>query len=483
MTRRLLFDVSGLVQWYGFFRHPSGIQRVTENILRSLAERLGPPVECIARPPGSTCFYSVPSSVIANLAHPDTRDLAIIQLRRLFGDMMAATPPARLFSAMRSFHIPYLALGYSRMGAVWQACSARHLPNFASSARKIVAPSAEDVVIGLGDFWCHRGHVQALVDLKRHFGSQLVHMVHDLFILDRPEWAHPYYGPEFVEQLEILAPHVDRWIVNSRFVAATLDDYLGSRARRTAGIDVIPMGWDTAFPRASTSGTGDAEILARFKLSDRAYVLYVGSVEPRKNLQELIKAFCRLHHDRELAAPVCILVGQNGWKVRAVRKRIADANRNGEVVRWIRDVTDLELATLYRRAQFTVVPSHFEGWGLTVQESLAHGTPCIASRAGGLTESGLDLACYFDPDAPDELYRAIANWVANPEEVSAARMRIGHRMRAREQLATWGSAADRVVETCRLLRPTLRPSEARPLTNAPESLVATLRYGPAGQGS
>ncbi|MGE3703188.1 MAG: glycosyltransferase [Hyphomicrobiaceae bacterium] len=208
------------------------------------------------------------------------------------------------------------------------------------------------------------------------------------------------------------------------------------------------MGWDTSFPTPSISAPSDSEILARFDLPRRPYVLHVGSIEPRKNLPKLVDAFCRLRHDHKSAAPLCILVGQNGWKVQEVRKQVRNANRNGEVVRWIGDADDRELAAFYRGAEFTVVPSHTEGWGLSVQESLAHGTPCIASRAGGLPEVGADLAQYVDPDSSDDLYRAIADWVFNPEAVASARKKIRHRMGAQVCLATWDLAADRVLEAC-----------------------------------
>ncbi len=393
-------------------------------------------------------FYSVPSSIVSGLVHQDGREFSISQLRRLFGDMVGVTPPTRLLPAMRYFHIPYLLLGYSRTTAIWQAWTTRQSLDFALSAKKISPPSVGDVLIGLGDFWCYREHVEALLDMKMRTRLRLVHMVHDLFSLERPEWSHPYYGPQFVSQLEKLAPHVDRWMVNSRFVADKLQSYLTNCVGSTAGIDIIPMGWDTAFPAPSPSMDSDSKVLARFKLPHLRYVLHVGSVEPRKNLQTLVNAFCRLHRDYKGTAPICILVGQNGWKVQEIRKQVKQANLDGEVIRWIGDANDRELAAFYRKALFTVVPSHTEGWGLAVQESLAHGTPCITSRAGGLPEAGVDLARYVDPDNSEELYHAIVDWAFNPEAGMSARNRIRQRMKIVPPLATWDSAADRVLEAC-----------------------------------
>jgi len=436
------------VQWYAFLRHPSGIQRVTENILGSVLQRSEGDAECIARPPGSTTFYRVQPSIISGLVHPEVRDSSIARMRRLFGDMIGATPVTRLLPAIRLIHTPYVALGYSRTGAFWEALNTRHAPQTKAVISEILQPSSEDVLVGLGDFWCHKGHVKALTDLKQRTRCRLVHMIHDLFGVTRPEWSHPHYGRAFDEQLARLAPHVDRWLVNSQFVAGSLRRYLQSGFARDTPVDVIPMGWDTLPLAPIGSAPSDVKALARFDLADKPYVLHVGSVEPRKNLTALIDAFCRLKQEQDTATPLCVLVGQNGWKTRKIVQRIRNANRNDEVIRWIRDTSDVELAALYRGARFTVVPSCAEGWGLAVQESLSQGTPCIASRSGGLIEAGLDLAHYVDPESPDELYQALAYWIATPEALSSARRRLRCPMESGEYRATWSMAADAVLAGC-----------------------------------
>lgn len=439
--------MSGLVQWYAFMRHPSGLQRVTENILGTALRRGDEGVECIARPPGSATFYRVDPSILSGLVEPECRDRSIVRLRRLFGDMMGLTPISRLFPALRAIHLPYMALGYSRTGAFWEAWRARHAPRLQPVARELSPPSSADVLVGLGDFWCHRGHVGALADLKRRTGCQLVHMVHDLFAVDHPDWSHPHYGAEFVAQFEELVPHVDRWLVNSRFVAESLERRLAASGR-DIDIDIVPMGWDTLATSASPSIVSDSDTLARFCCAEKPYVLHVGSIEPRKNLLGLIDAFGRLRQTHGAVIPVCILVGHNGWKSHEIQKRIREVNRGGEIIRWIRDASDGELAAFYRRALFTVVPSHIEGWGLAVQESLAHGTPCIASRSGGLIEAGLDLACYVDPARPDGLYEALAHWISSPAEVASVRQRLKVRLENGGHQTTWATAADTVLAAC-----------------------------------
>jgi glycosyltransferase involved in cell wall biosynthesis len=444
LTYRVLFDVSGLVQWYAYLAHPSGIQRVTERILQALPapdER----VEFVARAIGSDHFYHVDAEIIADLGVAIRRPLAIAQLRRLFAASMRLGNLRRM-RELRSIHLPYVLLGYTRLGALWQAWCAGSLDRLTMDMRIVSPPSNGDVLVGLGDFWCHRGHVDALIRLRKRSGIRLVHMVHDLFPVDRPDWSHPLYGPEFVGQLNRLMPHVDRWLVNSTFVSRTLGKYLASRGCATSPIEVLTMGSD---PRsnASTNVSGDSSVLEKYDLRGQPYILHVGTVEPRKNLIALLDALNDVRRVYRHETPICVLVGRNGWKSEALQHRLKDTDFEKGTVRWIQEVPDVDLPALYRGAQFTVVPSLAEGWGLTVQESLTQGTPCIASATGGLLEAGSDLARYVDPEKPDELRLAIADWIVHDDALEGSRDRIRTRLRARPLFPEWRIAAEQVMKS------------------------------------
>ena len=447
MTHRLLFDVSGLVQWYAYLANPSGVQRFVEKVLQSAPIAADSRVEFVARGLGSDCFYRVNSTIIADLADQGRRLLAISRVRGLFADSMRLARPGMLWTDLRAIHLPYIALGLTRLGPLWEAWCARRAPKWPLRLRPIEPPSKDDVIVGLGDFWCHRGHVDELIRLKARSGARLVHMVHDLFAIDRPEWTHPYYGRLFGERLAALAPYVDRWLVNSRFVAASLSKYLASSHVEPPAIDVIPMGWDGFEAPDERPGALDDAIFERLGLERGAYILHVGTIEPRKNLSALIDAMLRLRRDMGATAPICLLVGRDGWKSDAVRGRLAQVGAAGGGIRWIQNVADRDLPALYRGARFTVVPSLGEGWGLPVQESLAQGTPCIASNAGALPEVGQDLATYVEPQNPDQLYRAIAHWVTDDGALAAARDRIHQRLRHPPPLPTWHRAGEEVLRS------------------------------------
>jgi glycosyltransferase involved in cell wall biosynthesis len=183
------------------------------------------------------------------------------------------------------------------------------------------------------------------------------------------------------------------------------------------------MGWDN-FASLRNEDKDDRTILAKYGLPDIPYILHVGTVEPRKNLLTLLEALQQLRAEGAARVPRCVLVGRDGWRSEPIRKRLKQTKNEGGTVYWFTDVSDAELPAFYRGARCTVVPSYSEGWGLPVQESLAYGVPCIASRIGGLPEAGKDLAVYFDPAQPDDLAKAIKSWILNDAALAEVRSRI-----------------------------------------------------------
>jgi glycosyltransferase involved in cell wall biosynthesis len=119
--------------------------------------------------------------------------------------------------------------------------------------------------------------------------------------------------------------------------------------------------------------------------------------------------------------------------------------------------SDEERSALYRGARFTVIPSFDERWGLAVQESLAHGTPCIASPVGGIPEAGLDLVNYVTCSDVNELADAIGNY-ADEGLLECARKKIRNRLANPAKLPTWQDAVETIARIARLPHDQLSPS-------------------------
>lgn len=434
--RRVLFDVSGLVQWYAYLSNPSGIQRVMESILSQPALLRNPSVTLVARAIGSDTFYIVEPDIIAGLTTRETRRASIARLRGLFAESMRLAKPARLLREMHSIHVPYIALGFSFTERFWESRCAGHWVARPSRLQTIAPNDACDAVVGLGDFWCHGGHVPALIALKHRTGAKLTHLVHDLIAAVNPQWTHPHYGKQFLDQFDRLAPAVDHWLVTSSYVGGQLASYLDRQKLPRPQIDTIPMGWPTPLPAQDDDG-----VLAKYGLERQRYLLHVGTVEPRKNLDGLFDALTRLRSEPAVDSLPCVLVGRDGWRSETIRQRLKDDPWLSGRVKWIKNAPDSDLAVLYRNARFTVVPSFDEGWGLAVQESLAHRTPCIASRAGGIPEAGLDLVDYVESGNTDALAAAIRTLAADGNALEQARTRLVSGLGSRP-LPDWSDTAN-----------------------------------------
>jgi hypothetical protein len=120
----------------------------------------------------------------------------------------------------------------------------------------------------------------------------------------------------------------------------------------------------------------------------------VSTIEPRKNLATLLRAFALLH--RMDPRVQLILVGAEGWLSTEVHSLAAELGL-GDSLRFLGRVTDEDLAALYRGARLLAHPALDEGFGLPVAEALASGTPVVAARAGSLPEIAGDAALLLDP--------------------------------------------------------------------------------------
>ncbi len=185
-------------------------------------------------------------------------------------------------------------------------------------------------------------------------------------------------------------------------------------------------------------------VLAQFELrpEDR-YLLYVGGISPHKNLETLVTAFEAVSSSRPDVR--LLVVGDLTddpylSSVDALRRRLA-GSPVGDRISLTGYVEDPELAVLYTSAVATVIPSKAEGFGLPAAESLACGTPVVASDIPALRELLGDTALYAPPSAPDAFATAIAELLDSPER----RARLSSACLGRAATWSWGAQADSVL--------------------------------------
>ena len=131
------------------------------------------------------------------------------------------------------------------------------------------------------------------------------------------------------------------------------------------------------------------------------YVLFVSTIEPRKNLETLVEAFEELKRRGEYEGSL-VIVGKVGWKSDTTMRRISDSPWSRFIIH-LDYLSRAQLASVYRRAEVFVLPSHHEGFGFTLLEAMAMGVATIAARSSSLPEIGGDAALYFAPARADQL--------------------------------------------------------------------------------
>jgi glycosyltransferase involved in cell wall biosynthesis len=185
----------------------------------------------------------------------------------------------------------------------------------------------------------------------------------------------------------------------------------------------------------------------RYGLPPR-YLLFVGTIEPRKNLSRLLAAFEAIHADG--LSDGLVVVGRPGWLYDSFFAAL-EASPVRDAVVLPGYVADEDLPAIYTGAQALVFPSLYEGFGLPVLEAMACGTPVVASRASSIPEVGGDAALYFDPTSVGEMAEAMHAMLGDPttgeEKREQGLARAGQFSWRRVAAETW-DVYDTVVNRC-----------------------------------
>ena len=171
------------------------------------------------------------------------------------------------------------------------------------------------------------------------------------------------------------------------------------------------------------------------------FLLFVGTIEPRKNLPFLIKVFsgiCLDFPDLKL-----VLVGRKGWGYSALLEAIREEGVGDKVI-CMDDVSDETLRTLYQMALLFVYPSLNEGFGLPVPEAMASGLPIVASPEAASTEVVGDAVVYCNLDNSSEWVKSIKNLTMDQEQ----RNLLSRKGLIQAQSFTWESVARRILDKC-----------------------------------
>jgi glycosyltransferase involved in cell wall biosynthesis len=258
-------------------------------------------------------------------------------------------------------------------------------------------------------------------------GPLMVHdqvlTIHDLSPLEHPEWFQGSFAAWYRLFLPILARHVRRVFAPS--------EYVKQKVMRRFGINnvtVTPNGIDSYVfhPNAEQK---------EFDLPDR-YILFVGSLEPRKNLDHLLRAWNEIKIDFKQTWLIIVGVSRNVF-------RSVNFPQKMERVRFLGYVEDETLAGLYAKATLLVLPSQEEGFGLPALEAMASGTPVIVSDGGALPEVVGKAGLIFCLSNPVGLKIALKECLSN----ARLRLELSEKGLLRAQQFSWKTTAELVWKT------------------------------------
>ena len=206
--------------------------------------------------------------------------------------------------------------------------------------------------------------------------------VHDLSPLEHPEWFKKAFAIRYQSLLPTLIMRAKIIFTPSEYMKQKISKRFGAE-----NVVVTPNGVYTSVFRP--------EAQPKIKNLPQKYILFVGSIQPRKNLDGLLKAWHNLKND--FPEVWLVIAGDKGKVFR--KTRIA----GGERVHYLNYVSEIDLPGLYAGAKLFVMPSFDEGFGLPALEAMACGTPTLVSNGGALPEVVGDAGLIFDVLKPDML--------------------------------------------------------------------------------
>lgn len=244
-------------------------------------------------------------------------------------------------------------------------------------------------------------------------GGRIVHGVHDLIPLVRPEYFEPETCRVFRRHLTDAADHAAEFFCISRHTQADLEAFLADLGRRIPST-VVPLAHEFAgYPRNARGCRPSDERLRSWGGPGREFLLCVGTLEVRKNGLALLDAWLQLRDDLGPATPHLVCCGRRGWKVEPFFARLASEPWLRERVHILPGADDADIAYLHERSLASVYPSLYEGWGLPVGEAAWFGRTCVTSRESSLPEVCGRLAEYVDPRNPAEIASAVRQIVSD----------------------------------------------------------------------
>lgn len=395
------FDVSDLITHFRYGKFPTGIQRVQ--------------IEVVAEAMATSASRTEIFFFIDGMEHFIYLDHSTFTLLTTLckGDDQEAWMAARdgFFSRI-PFCLPYL-------------------------------PPYGAIVVNLGTSWWMYNYFLAIRNLKRERDIIFISYVHDLIPTIKPQYCVEGVTIDYNTWLVGIFFHADAFITNSMsttrdltYVAHVMGHPLNER-----NIATIPL--NASFSENDEGqGQPSGALVRKWGLQAEGYVLFVSTIEARKNHEAAFLAWqALLQKNGAHAVPPLVCVGKFGWlNDRAMSVIAADSSLGGKIV-FIQRASDLELKSLYKNSLFTIYPSHYEGWGLPITESLSYGRVPLVADNSSLVEAAAGYGVVFESGNVTDFVEKAEKLLFDTKFRTDQEQKIAQQYR----LTTWQAMANEIV--------------------------------------
>ncbi|KKP97800.1 MAG: Glycosyltransferase [Candidatus Moranbacteria bacterium GW2011_GWE1_36_7] len=245
------------------------------------------------------------------------------------------------------------------------------------------------------------------------YGGKVAVTFHDMSMFNIPEYLSAMKRTRNKAIARLMAKKADKIIAVSNSIQADLQKFLNVSLEK---IDVIYSGLDHRFFDESEIDAG--KILVKYDITKK-YILFLGTLEPSKNIARLLESFAKFKFTQKKKSGgkfeyQLVLAGKRGWLAQEYQQIIKDLGLSKDVV-FTGYVIGDELVPLFKGAEFFVMPSLYEGFGMTVLEAFATKTPAIISQVASLPELAGEAAYYINPLDTVEMAKAFEEFSSNTE--------------------------------------------------------------------
>lgn len=237
--------------------------------------------------------------------------------------------------------------------------------------------------------------------------GKIVAFIHDLTTILYPEYHMKQNIFFYNRRFQDIEKYADCVLTNSENTKRDILKHLHIHPEK---IFVTPFGANDSFRPLKKEET--KEVLSRHGIHD-AYILFVGTLEPRKNIKTLIMAFNKVKQKLKCSHKL-ILVGRPGWFYEEIMQARETSDFRDDIV-FKGYVADEDLPAFYNGADVFVYPSFYEGFGMPVLEAMQCGTPVITSNISSLPEVGGGACLYIDPNSQNDLEKKLIQVISDSE--------------------------------------------------------------------